>query len=277
MTAETTSRTEGVAAVQRTKPPKWRYVYFLLAAFDLVTVSAGLYLNHRIMGIYLQSVEVNRIWAERVAAYSHLGELAGDVDAPGNDVFDTRDVQQEFIKMRTAVNAFDRDLERQRRELQANLDRAEAAPLLALLDAISVAKTQMTEEATRIFDYFLEDRPDLAGERMATMDHKYASLNAALLELRRAVGGIQQKNFTEQIAAAAELQRYEYAIGLSIILMVLGATLYGHKIAQQMQSDADERERHVNALRAAEMRTRSILDTAADGIVQPRRRTAVRP
>jgi PAS domain S-box-containing protein len=268
MTAETTSRTEGVAAaVHRTRPPKWRYVYFLLAAFDLVTVSAGLYLNHRIMGIYLQSVEVNRIWAERVAAYSHLGELAGDVDAPGNDVFDTRDVQQEFIKMRTAVNAFDRDLETQRRELQANLDRTEAAPLLALLDAISVAKTQMTEEATRIFDYFLEGRPDLAGERMATMDHKYASLNAALLELRRAVGTIQQKNFTEQIAAAAELQRYEYAIGLSIILMVLGATLYGHKIAQQMQSDADERERHVNALRAAEMRTRSILDTAADGII----------
>ena len=267
MTAETTSRSEAVAAVQRTKPPKWRYVYFLLAAFDLVTVSAGLYLNYRIMGIYLQSVEVNRIWAERVSAYSHLGELAGDVDAPGNDVFDTRDVQQEFIKMRTAVHAFDRDLDTQRRELEANLERGEAAPLLALLDAISVAKTQMTEEATRIFGYFLEGRPDLAGERMATMDHKYASLNAALLELRRAVGAIQQKNFTEQIAAAAELQRYEYAIGLSIILMVLGATFYGHKIAQQMQSDADERERHVNALRAAEMRTRSILDTAADGII----------
>src|SRR3954470_20272834 len=268
MIAETTSRTEGVAAaVHRTRPPKWRYVYFLLAAFDLVTVSAGLYLNHRIMGIYLQSVEVNRIWAERVAAYSHLGELAGDVDAPGNDVFDTRDVQQEFIKMRTAVNAFDRDLETQRRELQANLDRSEAAPLLALLDAISVAKTQMTEEATRIFDYFLENRADLAGERMATMDHKYASLNAALLELRRAVGAIQQENFAKQTAAAAELQRFEYGIGLSIILMVPRATFYGHKIAQQMQADADEREFNFNALQSAEARTRSILDTAAEGIV----------
>src|SRR4029079_16410063 len=136
MTGETTSRTEGVAAVQRTKPPKWRYVYFLLAAFDLVTVSAGLYLNHRIMGIYLQSVEVNRIWAERVAAYSHLGELAGDVDAPGNDVFDTRDVQQEYARMGAAVRAFDLDLVKQRQELQANLDPASSAPLLALLDAI---------------------------------------------------------------------------------------------------------------------------------------------
>ena len=250
-----------------TKPPKWRYVYFLLAAFDLLTVSAGLYLNYRIMAIYVQSVEVNRVWAERVAAYSHLGELAGDVDAPGNDVFDTRDVRKEFVRMGAAVKAFDLDLQKQRQELQANLDRDAAAPLLALLDAIAVAKTQMTEEAARIFDYFLDSRADLAGERMATMDHKYASLNAALLELRRAVGAIQQKNFTEQTAAAAELQRYEYGIGLSIVLMVLGATFYGHKIARQMQSDADERERHFNALQAAEMRTRSILDTAAEGIV----------
>jgi PAS domain S-box-containing protein len=267
MSAETGTGTQHVGAGHRTKPPKWRYVYFLLAAFDLVTVSAGLYLNHQIMGIYLRSVEVNRIWAERVAAYSHLGELAGDVDAPGNDVFDTRDVRQEFVRMGSAVKAFDTDLQTQRQELQANLNSDDAAPLLALLDAVAVAKTQMTEEAVRIFDYFLAGHADLAGERMATMDHKYASLNAALLGLRQAVGAIQQKNFTEQTAAAAALQRYEYGIGLSIILMVAGATFYGHKLAQQMQSDAEERERHFNALQAAEVRTRSILDTAAEGIV----------
>jgi hypothetical protein len=33
---------QNAGAVPRVKPPKWRYVYFLLAAFDLVTVSAGL-------------------------------------------------------------------------------------------------------------------------------------------------------------------------------------------------------------------------------------------
>ncbi|MBI2319853.1 MAG: response regulator, partial [Betaproteobacteria bacterium] len=46
-----------------------------------------------------------------------------------------------------------------------------------------------------------------------------------------------------------------------------GATFYGHKIARQMQSDAEERERHLDALQEAEARTRGILDTAAEGIV----------
>jgi len=267
MSAADHSRNQNAGGSQRVRASKWRYVYFLLAAFDLVTVSAGLYLNHRIMGIYTRSVEVNRIWTQRVAAYSHLGELAASVNAPGNDVFDNRKVEKEFVRMRVAERTFDLDLLQQRRELQANLEPKVADPLLALLDAIAAAKEEMTEEASRIFDYFRDGRPDLAGERMATMDHKYASLNAALLELEREVGRIQDQNFKAQTAAAAELQRYEYMIGLSIILMVLGATFYGHKLAQQMQSDNEERERHLGALKEAEARTRSILDTAADGII----------
>ena len=69
MTAGTVRATSDTR-VERARPPTWRYIYFLLAAFDLVTVSAGLYLNHRIMGIYLHSVEVNRVWAERINWYS---------------------------------------------------------------------------------------------------------------------------------------------------------------------------------------------------------------
>src|SRR3954449_10462619 len=145
MSAET-PRPPQPAPATRSRP-KWHYVYFLLAAFDLVTVSAGLYLNHRIMNIYLRSVEVNRVWAERVAAYSHLGELAGDVDAPGNDVFDTRNVQGESQRMENAVRAFDLDLQKQRDELDAELTASDAAPLVELLDAIAIAKTQMTQEA----------------------------------------------------------------------------------------------------------------------------------
>ncbi|MCJ7838696.1 MAG: PAS domain S-box protein, partial [Burkholderiales bacterium] len=241
--------------------------YFLLAAFDLVTVSGGLYLNHRIMGIYIDSVEVNRVWAERIGGYAHLGELASHVNAPGNDVFDNRNVEGELARMQAAEKIFNVALEEQRLELQTNLEPRVGAPLLALLDDIADAEIAMVGEAERIFDYFREDRGDLAGRRMATMDHKYARLNAALLKLERSIEAIQEQHFLDQTAAAAELQNYEYLIGFSILLMVLGATFYGHKIAQQMQLDDEEKELHFNALRAAEAHTRNILDTAADGIL----------
>ena len=89
------------------KPPKWHYLYFVLAALDLIAVSAGLYLSHSIMRIYVQSVEANQTWAERVSAYSNLGELAAAVNAPGNDVFDSREVDIESSRMQAAREIFD--------------------------------------------------------------------------------------------------------------------------------------------------------------------------
>lgn len=73
-------------------------IYYLLAIFDVLTVSASLYLNHRIMRIYLSSVEANQEWA---------GRLAADVNAPGNDVFDSHDVPLESARMQGALRAFE--------------------------------------------------------------------------------------------------------------------------------------------------------------------------
>lgn len=73
--------------------PRWHCVYFLLAAFDVLTVSMCLYLNHRIMTIYVRSVEANQEWAERQQDASELGRLAWEVNAPGNDVFDSQQVE----------------------------------------------------------------------------------------------------------------------------------------------------------------------------------------
>jgi two-component system NtrC family sensor kinase len=81
--------------------PKWHLIYYALAAFDLVTVSGSLYLNHQIMGIYSESVEVNQRWANRLGELTKLGELAQKTNAPGNDVFDNRNTKVERVKRDT--------------------------------------------------------------------------------------------------------------------------------------------------------------------------------
>jgi PAS domain S-box-containing protein len=55
--------------------------------------------------------------------------------------------------------------------------------------------------------------------------------------------------------------------GGALLIMILLATYYVHKIAQRMERDAKERELYVTRLRYAEARTRQILDTAGDGIL----------
>jgi signal transduction histidine kinase len=56
------------------------------------------------------------------------------------------------------------------------------------------------------------------------------------------------------MAAAETQEKYEYLIGTLVLLMVAGATFYGHRMAKQAQSDAAERERQSAELEASNRR-----------------------
>jgi signal transduction histidine kinase/DNA-binding response OmpR family regulator len=235
----------------RGRRPRWHLIYFVLAAFDIVTITGSLYLNHRIMSIYVESVDTNQQWADRVARYSDLGQIASAVDAPGNDVFDTRDVTAEAARRDQALASFNEQLNAARAELVAAVPEEQARPLLRGLDTVAQAMRDMTAEADLIFAYFRQGETDKAGERMATMDRKYARVSAELAALGEQVREIQHRYFNEQIAAAEYLRRFEYLIGGFIVLMVGCVTLYGNKIARKVRADEEELERYSVSLARA--------------------------
>ncbi|MFN2492503.1 MAG: hypothetical protein ABR501_06430 [Pyrinomonadaceae bacterium] len=124
----------------RQRRPKWHLVYFLLAFFDVFTVCVSLLLNHQIMRIYTHSVEINQKWAGRLGDYSELGQLAAAVNAPGNDVFDSHNVEIEIKRMRMALRVFDERMATVQDELRSNLSSAQAAPLLNDLEPRSTSR-----------------------------------------------------------------------------------------------------------------------------------------
>src|SRR5262245_43749653 len=92
-------------SASRRRPP-WYLIYFILAAFDLLTVSVSLSLNRRLIRVFSESVRVNQEWSERRNRLSKLGELASEVNAPGNDVFDSQNVPTESARMNVALKKF---------------------------------------------------------------------------------------------------------------------------------------------------------------------------
>jgi two-component system, sensor histidine kinase and response regulator len=246
---------------------RWHLAYFLLAAFDLLTVSGSLYLNHRLTTIYADSVAANHRWAERLGDYSALGQLAGAVNAPGNDVFDSRDVAGESARMAAALHAFTEAARESRAEIVRNLRSDEAAPLLRDIDQIGLAMKEMTAEADLIFSQFASGQPARAGERMASMDRKYAMVNAAFATLSGDVRQLQNGYFQQQVDAAAALKKVEHLIAGLVVFMVVGAIVYGHNIAKQMHWATIEREKHLQALRDSELRTRTVIESALDAVV----------
>jgi len=235
------------------RSPKWHRVYYLLAAFDVLIVLLGMLLNYQIVRIYNHSVVANQEWVVRLNDYSELGKLAGSVNAPGNNVFDTHDVEGEALKTREALRAFNEHMAAVEEELRVEINEHEPSQVIESdverlpedLAAIKAAMAEMTREGELIFSYFRQNRPEMAGRRMATMDNKYAHVNASLADLREHIGKIQGKLFKDEIAMVDSLRKFEYLIAAFVFLMVGLATIYGHKIKNQMESDAREKERYL--------------------------------
>jgi two-component system, sensor histidine kinase and response regulator len=239
--------------------PRWHLVYFFLAAFDILTVCVSLYINHKMMAIYSDAVTVNQHWANRLGTYEDLRQLAGAVNAPGNDVFDSHDVKVESQRMRAAHEVFQAAINQANKELEHDLstNADQVAPLQHDLAAVNLAMSGMVQEAELIFAYFASKQPEKAGQEMATMDRKFADVSTAFSRLSKDVRSIQKTYFDHQLALANEVKRFEYVISAFIVFMVLGTLLYGRKMLNQMRNLTKERKHYTlemqHAKDAAEM------------------------
>ena len=234
---------------RRNAPRKrqWHRVYYGLVFFDVLVVALGLFLNHEIIGTHDEAIRQNQVWEQRLDQYLDLGTLAGEVNAPGNDVFDSRDVAAESLRRDEALKKFWAHLATARKDLLKVAPEHES-PLRADLQMLEVAMAGMNAEADLIFGYFDADQPDLAGNRMAAMDRRYHRVNLAITQTREDVGGIQKQLFARQADQAQALRDFEYLMAGFVIVMISCATGYGHRIKRELGRHDVERVRYVTEL-----------------------------
>ena len=175
----------------------------------------------------------------QLSQIEELRLLAGQVNAPGNDVFDSRDIPAELARTKQAKLLFDQQFTRLQDSLQAQ---PSADSFTEELKNIQTTLSLMLEESDKIFGFFRENQPGMAGERMATMDRNYAAVNAAMAALSKHLQSQQLEALEKESNTTEALQVFEYVIALFIIFIVTGAVVYGRKIHHQMVYDALERE-----------------------------------
>jgi signal transduction histidine kinase/ActR/RegA family two-component response regulator len=227
-------------------PPKWHYLYYVLAGYDLLAIVLSLVLMHNVMTNYETSVSESRRWANSVGQLSQLAGLAQAVNAPGNDVFDTANPASERAKVSKAVIAFDAHM----RRLSGGLDRSSNSSFhqanAADLKVIDLAMAKMRVEADTIFSHFEKGDAVAAGKRMASMDRAYGEATAAISSAGNNAQNAQQSYLRGQLAAANDLRMLEYFIVGMVALMILFVVLYGQRVGKEMNKvHADQVARRV--------------------------------
>jgi len=218
-------------------------IYFALAAMVVATICGGLYLNQFMTGLYGQSVSTTQSHAGYLATFLDLGDLAQKVNAPANDVFDSRAVDAEEKKRDAALDTFDQRLASFRQEMAQSKTSAEGKFVLHAIDQVVASMQSMNASADAVFARYRESQFTEAAAHMATMNRAYASVTRTIAEASRTIQDMQFAVFHDQLQTVRGQTLAQYVVGSIILLVVVAVVFFGHRIRRAQGAAEEERRR----------------------------------
>jgi len=208
---------------------RWYHFYFILALFDVLVIVASFALYHRMLTSYelalqgLSSLETKQGWITQVQ------RTVMRLNAPGNDIFESRDVPAERARFDQSQAELHLLLHREA-ELGISLDRLEehVVKMIAQEQAIfdefeNITGAEMSQQRER-------QLLSAATVSMAAMDRHQANALEALAVI---VKGLQEQEtqllavYGRQLKRGASFEKYFLAI---VGLILIGVFWYGRKL-----------------------------------------------
>jgi diguanylate cyclase (GGDEF)-like protein len=234
------SLTDRASAAVRTLQgrTKIHHVYYLLAAFDVIAVIAGLLLTHHAVDRLTLTVRSNLEWSAIHDQVGALRAVAGRVNAPGNDVFESQSAGNELKRVELAALEFEPALASVKRSVREKIrDDVEFAKAQLVVLEVETAMIEMVTVTRSLLQHYAQGESAIAGAGMAVMDRKYNAVLAGIDRAGRVLRGIESDEGHLRLRETQAFRGLELWVVALIIMMVLFVTMYGKRV-----SHAAERE-----------------------------------
>lgn len=244
----------------------WQRVYAAMGVFNVLTVVAAVGIGGGIAWLYHGSVEEAQAWAWRSSNIAQLSQLATRANAPGNDVFSSRDVAAEQARLAVAEREFDKAYQCAIDEL----DKAGADVGGVRAEVVAAGKhvRAMTTNARAIFAAIGRGDEATAGEQMAQMDRNLALSSEAVANAGNGIQGLQANIFSHRLSQASLLTKVQAALIVLVVAMVLFFVSYGRRLGRMFNA-----QNEAIAQKGRDMRL--VLDQVSDGLAILDRRGVV--
>ena len=231
--------------------PRWYFVYFLIAAFNIAAITGSLYLNHRLMEAYETSVTRAQQMTANQNALLHLSRLATLMNQPGNDVFTSRQPETEKQRFIEYKAAFDKHLAIANQKLRHTIAASDYANIQSELNSAKEKSAAVALEVDHIMETFLTKGEAEAATHMSVMDREYSDLVGHIANAVEIVSDISKHDLNRHLAKADDMRIIERIIALTLIVLILVATVYGYQLSTRIKADmrkqkqlADELTKH---------------------------------
>jgi TMAO reductase system sensor TorS len=239
------------ARTHKPRIPAWYLWYFALAAFNIFTLSASLALNYSQSRSLQSAVDAHAVSAQLLARISEVRTLAIGVNAPGNDVFSSRDYVRESQRLDAAAARFRDGYASLLAMAQAELTAAQYDDLEQHIPHIELSMARMLNEARQIMSFLARGDHDVAGQRMAAMDREYGTMTERISSMERVIQERQRAALAEQRMLGEVVQERGIWLAVAALLMIAAAGVYGQRVVAAMRREALQRKRYTSNLARA--------------------------
>jgi signal transduction histidine kinase len=227
----------------QTSWPRLQFVYFIIAAFNLVAIFCGLYLSHRVIGVYQANVAESTNFDHQLASSWIIADAAADAQSEYVKVLNTRALEHAQSMFRTKTYEFRQEVNRLRREVPLHFDEKPAAKALALLRQMDAAMTNIETLAAKVA-YFISAGDGAEAQREAThIVERYASLRQNVKDLNQLIGRVKLSAADNANATVSTLRNYEFYIGVLMAMVICAVAIYGHFMGQLLKRKFVELEK----------------------------------
>lgn len=206
-------------------------VYYLLAAFDLITIFFSLHLGYKIHKIYEDSYIANQTWVNNLTTLDQYGTAIIKLNGPGNSVFNSFNVKKErddFQRFHAEYHSIHEKI----LDISKSLNNRDGQ---IWLDSADENVQNLNEQAQLIFTYFAEGKEKVAATHMAQMDEFFTQATIDLGNIRLIFREAQKMHIENQHLKAKELFKQEGYVAIFIFIIILFVIYYGHKLKLKLQ------------------------------------------
>lgn len=207
-------------------------VYTVLASFNLLSAVACILLVQVLLATFGASLASNRAWSNRLDGFSRIVKLAGDANAPGNDVFEHKDVARARREEAAAASRVEATFDEVLGELDG-VAPSQAGVMPTKVRAARGAFARMHASSVEIFDRLQAGDEAGAGAQMAGMDQGFAVIRDAMEDARKDGVAALARELDGQHATARRARHVQVMVAVLGLVVVLAVSAYGIRLAKR--------------------------------------------
>ncbi len=267
ITSDAPASVDALPSPDSPRRAKWHYMYFVIAALDIAAISASLSFSREIIVDFSDAVHVNHLWVQRQGHYADLAELAGELTMPGTDVFESKNVDREELRLNTAVSRFNEQLEIAKTEARLHVQSDQVDEIVRGLSRFGEHVDEVINQSREILQFAEKEEYEAAVHHLALMNHAGGESSKEMSKLNQFIRGIHDTRFEVQLSEAETVRGYQSWFGAGVLLMIGFGSWYGHKLSRAVHASMDTSSTQAAALADQQARLKTIFNTASEGII----------